>query len=242
MSRAIYAFSGDPITLGHIDIIKRAVNVFDELIVGIGFNPNKKYLFSLEERKTIAKKALADIKNVEVISFRGLLVDYAYENNIPTIIRGIRNSEDFNFELMLFQIGKSQKMKIDTFFIPARQELAHISSSAAKELQVEQGLIHEYVPLYTKQKIEEKLSHQYILGITGEIGVGKLYVCEKLEELGKEAGINVHTIDIDRIGHDNVRRRTFLLPSAVQEDVTGKRVPFAHQTHATRHRYAGQST
>ena len=202
MSRAIYAFSGDPITFGHIDIIERAVKVFDDLIVGIGANPNKKYLFSLEERELMAKNALADLKNVQVVSFRGLLVDYAYENNIPTIIRGIRNSQDFNFELMLFQIGESQKMKIDTFFIPARQELAHISSSAAKELQIEQGLIHEYVPLFTKQKIEETLSNQYIIGLTGEIGVGKTYICEKMKECSEKVGINVHAIDIDKISRE----------------------------------------
>lgn len=202
MTKAIYAFSGDPITLGHIDIIERAAKVFDELIVGIGANPNKKYLFTCQERKTIARKALADLKNVLVISFKGLLVDYAYENNIPIIVRGIRNSEDFNFELMLYQIGETQKMKIDTFFIPARQELAHISSSAAKELQLEQGLIHEYVPLLAKQSLEEKISNQFILGITGEIGVGKLYICEKMEKLGRDAGVEVHTIDIDKIGHD----------------------------------------
>lgn len=202
MARAIYAFSGDPITLGHIDIIKRAAKVFDELIVGIGVNPNKKYLFNPEERKTIARKALADLKKVAVISFKGLLVDYAYENNIPIIIRGIRNSNDFDFELMLYQIGETQKMKIDTFFIPSRQEMAHISSSAAKELQLEQGLIHEYVPLFAKQKLEEKLSRQYILGITGEFGVGKLYICEKMEELGKQVGVDVHTIDIDKIGYE----------------------------------------
>jgi len=208
MARAIYAFSGDPITLGHIDIIKRAAKVFDELIVGIGVNPNKKYLFTPEERKTIARKALAELKNVVVISFKGLLVDYAYENNIPIIIRGIRNSNDFNFELMLYQIGETQKMKIDTFFIPSRQEMAHISSSAAKELQLEQGLIHEYVPLFAKQKIEEKLSKQYIVGITGEFGVGKLYICEKMEELGKQVGVDVHTIDIDKISREILENLT----------------------------------
>jgi pantetheine-phosphate adenylyltransferase len=202
MAKAIYAFSGDPITFGHIDIIKRAAKVFDELIVGIGANPDKKYLFSLEERRLIAEKALVEYPNVKVVSFKGLLVDYAYENNIPTIIRGLRNSQDFNYELTLSQIGESQKLDIDTFFIPAHKELAHVSSSAVKALQVEQGLIHEYVPLFTKQKLEEKLSQQYILGITGEIGVGKFYIYEKFKKLGQKAGIDVHRIDIDSFGHE----------------------------------------
>ena len=202
MNRAIYAFSGDPITFGHIDIIKRAAKVFDELIVGIGANPEKKYLFTLEERRLIAEKALVDYPNVKVVSFKGLLVDYAYENNISTIIRGLRNSQDFNYELTLSQIGESQKLDIDTFFIPAHKELAHISSSAVKALQVEQGLIHEFVPLFTKQKLEEKLSRQYILGITGEIGVGKFYIYEKFKKMGKTEGIDVHRIDIDGFAHE----------------------------------------
>src|SRR6478735_5475633 len=99
MNRAIYAFSGDPITFGHLDIIERAAKIFDELIVAIGVNPSKKYLFTLEERAQMAKAATAHIPNSKVIYFYGLLVDYAYENNISTIIRGLRNSEDFNFEI-----------------------------------------------------------------------------------------------------------------------------------------------
>jgi len=202
MKKAIYGFSGDPITFGHIDIIKRALDIFGELVVGIGVNPTKKYFFNLEERRQIAEKSLKDLPNIEVVSFRGLLVDYAYENNIKTVIRGIRNSEDLNYELMLHQIGESQKQQIDTIYLPARQKLMHISSGAVKALQLEQGLIHEYVPLYAKQKLEERISKQVILSITGEIGVGKSYISKKLSEFGKAKGIDIHVIDIDRIGHE----------------------------------------
>ncbi len=201
MKKAIYGFSGDPITYGHIDIIKRSLSIFGELIVGIGVNPTKKYFFTLEERREIAEKSLKYLPNVEVISFKGLLVDYAYENNIKTVIRGIRNSEDLNYELMLHQIGESQKQNIDTIYFPARQELMHISSGAVKALQLEQGLIHEYVPLFAKQKLEERISKQHILSITGEIGVGKSYVSNKLKEVGVSKGVDVHIIDIDKIGH-----------------------------------------
>lgn len=201
MKKAIYGFSGDPITYGHIDIIKRALDIFGELTVGIGMNPTKKYFFTQEERREIAESSLRYLPNVEVISFKGLLVDYAYEHNIKTVIRGIRNSEDLNYELMLHQIGESQKQQIDTVFFPARQELVHISSGAVKALQLEQGLIHEYVPLIAKQQLEEKISKQTILSITGEIGVGKSYVSNKFRELGKARGVDVHVIDIDKIGH-----------------------------------------
>ncbi len=202
MEKVIYGFSGDPITYGHIDIIKRAVGIFGELIVGIGVNPAKKYMFSLEERRQIAENSLKSIPNLKVISFKGLLVDYAYENNIKTVIRGLRNSEDLNYELMLHQIGASQKQNIDTIYFPANQELMHVSSGAAKALQLEQGFIHELVPLCAKEKLEERISGQYIISITGEIGVGKSYICSRIKELGKSKEIDVHVIDIDKIGHE----------------------------------------
>lgn len=201
MKRAIYGFSGDPITYGHIDIIKRAKEIFGELIVGIGVNPTKKYFFNLEERRRIAEESLKSISNIQVIAFEGLLVDYAYENNISTVIRGIRNSEDLNYEMMLHQIGESQRQNIDTIYFPARQKLMHISSGAVKALQIEQGLIHEYVPLYVKQRLEERLSKQFIVGITGEIGVGKSYICNEFKKLAVTKEIPIHVIDVDKIGH-----------------------------------------
>ena len=201
MTNAIYAFSGDPITYGHIDIIKRASEVFDEIIVAIGTNPGKKYMFSLEERKKMATNSLANISNATVVSFQGLLVDYAYEHGISIIVKGVRNSADFDYENILHQIGESQKLGIDTVILFAKPELAHISSSTAKALQKEQGIIHEFVPLYVKQYLEAQMSGQFIIGVTGEIGVGKSYVIKKFEELGKEKGIPVYNIELDEIGH-----------------------------------------
>lgn len=200
-TKAIYAFSGDPITYGHIQIISRAAKIFNELIVGIGINPAKKYLFSLEERVEMAKESLHTYENVKVVAFSGLLVDYAFENNISVIIRGLRNSEDFNMELLLHQIGESQKINIETVFFPTGQNMGHISSSAAKALQLEQGFVFEYVPLNVKQKLEEKLSGQFIIGITGEIASGKSHLSSQLVTMGEKKGIPVHLIDIDKIAH-----------------------------------------
>ena len=199
--KAIYAFSGDPITYGHIDTIRRAAKSFDEVIAAIGENPDKKYTFNIDERREMAMKSLSHLSNVAVDSFHGLLVDYAYEKGINTIIKGIRNNEDFNYEVLLDQIGESQKLGIETFFIPSRQDKLHISSSAVKAIQKEQGLIHEYVPLYVKQCLEAKISNQHIIGITGEMGSGKSYVSKKLIELGKTEGIEIHNIELDHIGH-----------------------------------------
>lgn len=201
MTKAIYAFSGDPITYGHIDVIKRASKVFDKVIAGIGANPDKKYDFSLEERTEMACRSLANIPNAKVESFQGLLVDYAYENSIPVIVKGVRNSADFNYENVLHQVGESQKLGIETYILFAKPRLAHVSSSSVKAIQKEQGLIHEYVPLYVKQKLEAKISGQYVIGITGEIGCGKSYVSEKFEDLGKKKEIPVHNIELDNIGH-----------------------------------------
>lgn len=199
--KAIYAFSGDPITFGHIHIIDRSAKLFQDVVVGIGINPAKKYLFSIEDRLKLAQDALSNYGNVTVVAFKGLLVDYAFEHNIPVIIRGLRNTEDFNMEVMLHQIGESQKMNVETIFLPSNHSMSHISSGAAKALQLEQGLVFEYVPLNVKQKLEEELSNQFIVGVTGEIGCGKSFVCEKLVKIGKLKGMPIHSINVDKIGH-----------------------------------------
>lgn len=200
-TKAIYAFSGDPITFGHMQVIERALKIFGELTVGIGVNPAKKYLFTLEERLELAKEALAKYKNINVVLFRGLLVDYAFEHDISVVIRGLRNSEDFNMELLLHQIGESQKYNIETIYFPSSQLMSHISSGAVKALQLEQGFVYEYVPLNVKQKLEERLSGQYIIGVTGEMAGGKSWLSSQLEELGKEQHVPVTVIDVDKIGH-----------------------------------------
>jgi pantetheine-phosphate adenylyltransferase/dephospho-CoA kinase len=201
MVKAIYAFSGDPITYGHIDIIERASKAFDNLIVGIGVNPAKKYMFSLKERTEMAQKSLSKFSNVEVVSFEGSLVDYAYENCVDVIVKGVRNARDFEYEKELDQVGKSQKLKIDTHVLFANSELEHISSSAVKGIQSAQGSLLGYVPLYVKQCLEAKMSGQYIVGVTGEIGSGKSYVSQQFVELGKRNGIEVHNIELDYMGH-----------------------------------------
>jgi pantetheine-phosphate adenylyltransferase len=199
MKSAIYAFSGDPITFGHLDIINRAAAVFDRLVVAIGVNPSKKYLFSLEERTEMARRSLLNLKNVEVKSFSGMLVDFAYENNINVIVKGVRSSNDFEYEMSLHNLGESQKLGIDTFILFAKPSLAHISSSAVKDIQKEQGLIQDYVPPYVKQCVEAKLSGQCIIGLTGEIGAGKSYVGDKLVELTHKLKLEAHNIELDRL-------------------------------------------
>ncbi|AKM81412.1 MAG: Pantetheine-phosphate adenylyltransferase [Candidatus Pacebacteria bacterium GW2011_GWF2_38_9] len=199
MKSAIYAFSGDPITFGHLDVIQRAAAVFDRLVVAIGLNPAKKYLFSQEKRTEMARRSLLTLKNVEVKSFQGMLVDFAYENNIDVIVKGVRSAQDFEYEQSLHSLGESQKLGIDTFILFAKPSLAHISSSAVKEIQQEQGLIQDYVPSYVKQCVEAKLSEQFIVGLTGEIGVGKSYLGQKMVALAQKMGLEAHNIELDHL-------------------------------------------
>lgn len=199
MKKAVYAFSGDPITYGHLDIIIRAAKIFDQLIVAIGNNLEKKYLFTQAERLQMAKKSLQPYSNVKVLAFSGLLVDFAYEHNVDVIVKGVRSERDFAYEQNLDRLGSSQNLGIDTFLLFARANLAHVSSSAVKALQIDQGLIQDYVPPYVKQCLEAKLTKQYLLGITGEIAAGKSYLSERLLELGRQVQLAVHNIELDRL-------------------------------------------
>jgi pantetheine-phosphate adenylyltransferase len=204
MKKAIYSLSADPITFGHIDIITRASKIFDEVIVAIGKNPAKKYLFDLNDRIEMATEAVAFLSNVTVTSFEGMLSDYAYSQSIQSIVRGVRNIEDFNYELMLHQVTQSQNLGLDTVFLPSSQAFSHISSGVVKAIQLEQGLIDEYVPLNVKAALEKKISNQEIIGVTGPIGSGKSYYCKKQVAKNKEA----HHVDLDALAHDVLERLT----------------------------------
>ncbi|MFO1430716.1 MAG: pantetheine-phosphate adenylyltransferase [Candidatus Competibacteraceae bacterium] len=201
MAKALYAFSGDPITYGHLNIIQRAARAFDELMVGIGINPSKKYMFSLEERTRMAKEAVAALDNVRVVSFKGLLVSYAYEQGIQVLVKGVRDSKDFDYEMLLYQAGESQKLGIDTHLLPARQDLIHVSSSVVKSILIEQGEVHTYVPIHVQQALYERMLGQYIVGITGETGVGKSYIGGLFESWGRAHAVPVHHIELDHIAN-----------------------------------------
>lgn len=206
MKTAIYALSGDPITCGHIDIIKRSAQAFDKLIVALGINPDKKYLLTADERLAVAKQSLSYLPNVEVVFFKGLLADFAFEQNANVIIRGVRNAEDVTFEQSLNQINSTQ-INIDTFLMFADPKLSHISSSSVKAIQKENGLIHEYVPLPVKKILERKISDQVIIGITGVMGSGKSYVAERLVALSHDLHNSdssnplVYNIELDKLAH-----------------------------------------
>lgn len=198
---AIFAASCDPVTYGHIDIIDRACNTFDKVIVAIGINSSKKYTFSVEERIKFIKKSVKRPYKVEVMSFTGLLADFAYQQNVKTIIKGVRSNQDFDYERLLHEVTVTQQAGIDTHILIADQKLSHVSSSAAKELCKHQGLVHEYVPYCVKAALECEVNKQVIIGITGSIGMGKSYVTQQLiEHFSKQ--MQVLHVDLDAIAHE----------------------------------------
>lgn len=157
MSKAIYPGSFDPMTLGHLDIIKRAAAMFDELTVSVLNNVNKTALFSVEERVNILKEATKDLPNVKVESFSGLLIDYAKQKDVNVAIRGLRAITDFEYELQIAQTNrKLSGGALDTIFLTTSLEYAYLSSSSVKEIASFGGNISECVPDFVAKAVYEK--------------------------------------------------------------------------------------
>ena len=156
MSISIYPGSFDPVTLGHIDIIKRAAKMTDLLIVGVLKNSAKKGLFTIEEREEMLREVTKDIPNVEIKSFDRLLVDFAKENNANTIVRGLRAITDFDYELQMAQTNRALYEGADTIFIPTSIEYSFLSSTTVREIASLNGDINKFVAPYVEQKLKEK--------------------------------------------------------------------------------------
>lgn len=157
MKAAIYPGSFDPVTYGHLDIIKRAALIFDELIVSVLNNKTKTPLFSVEERVKMLEKATEDIPNVRVDSFSGLLIDYAKEKNIHVSVRGLRAITDFEYELQIAQTNKKfSDGNLDTVFLTTSLEYSYLSSSTVKEIAYFGGDVSQCVPPFVVDLIQDK--------------------------------------------------------------------------------------
>lgn len=157
MKAAIYPGSFDPVTYGHLDVIRRAADIFDELTIGVLNNVKKTPLFSVEERVKILKEATKDLKNVTVESFSGLLVDYAKEKNIHVVVRGLRAITDFEYELQNAQTNRLLSgEKLDTMFLTTSLEYAYLSSTTVKEIASFGGDISACVPEFVTDLIYKK--------------------------------------------------------------------------------------
>ena len=157
MKRAVYPGSFDPVTYGHLDIIRRASEIFDSLIVSVLNKKEKSPLFSVEERVNILMEATKDIPNVKIDSFSGLLIDYAAENDLHIAVRGLRAITDFEYELQIAQTNrKLSNGKLDTMFLTTSLEYAYLSSSSVKEIASFGGDISQCVPDFVGKLIYEK--------------------------------------------------------------------------------------
>ena len=162
MKRAVYPGSFDPVTYGHLDVIRRAAEIFDVLIVSVLNNKEKTPLFSVEERVKILKEATKDLPNVQVDSFSGLLIQYAAENDIHVAVRGLRAITDFEFELQMAQTNsKLSEGKLDTVFLTTSLEYAYLSSSSVKEIANFGGDIRQCVPDFVADLIYDKYKQNH---------------------------------------------------------------------------------
>lgn len=158
MRKAICPGSFDPVTNGHIDIIRRASKVVDHLIVAVLDNPRKKGLFTFEERMKMLKSVTGDYRNIEIDSFRGLLVDYARQREACIIIKGLRAISDFEFEFQMALINNKLDPRLETLFMMTSSKYAYLSSSIVKEVACFGGNIRAMVPEEVHDFIIEKIN------------------------------------------------------------------------------------
>ena len=157
MKRAVYPGSFDPVTFGHLDVIRRASEMFDVLVVSVLNNKVKSPLFSVEERVKILREATKDIPNVEVDSFTGLLINYAAEKNSHVAVRGLRAITDFEYELQIAQTNrKLSGGNLDTIFLTTSLAYAYLRPSSVKEIASFGGDISQCVPEFVAKMIYEK--------------------------------------------------------------------------------------
>jgi len=153
----VFPGSFDPITLGHVDLVHRAIPLFDEIIVAVGMNSQKKYLFSLEERLAWLEEVFKNDKKVKVDHFTGLTVNFCKEKNARYLLRGLRNASDFDYEKTISQLNNIMGDDLETVFLISQPAFSHISSTIVREIIKGKGDISAFVPDvlhdYLKQKI-----------------------------------------------------------------------------------------
>lgn len=157
MTKAIYPGSFDPVTLGHLDIIKRSSKVVDELVIGVLVNKNKIPTFTIEERLDMIREAIKGLPNVTVSYFEGMTVDFARKSNANIIIRGLRAVTDFESEMQIAQTNHSIEPDVDTMFFTTSLEYAFLSSTIVKEVAFYGGDVSQFVP----ENVEKMLKKRY---------------------------------------------------------------------------------
>ncbi|MGM9974070.1 MAG: pantetheine-phosphate adenylyltransferase [Clostridiaceae bacterium] len=157
MRVAIYPGSFDPITSGHINIIERSSEIFDEVIVAVLVNSEKKSLFTIDERVNLIKRVIKKYKNVKVESFQGLLANYMKDNNYNIVIKGLRAISDFEYEIQMAQINSKLADKVETLFMMTDEKYSYVSSSNVKQIAKFGGSLKDFVPEDLIEDIEKKV-------------------------------------------------------------------------------------
>jgi pantetheine-phosphate adenylyltransferase len=145
MAQAMYPGTFDPITNGHIDLVRRAAHIFERVVIAIAANPGKIPLFTLDERIDLARRVLADVKNVEVTGYSGLTVDFARQNGLSVVVRGLRAVSDFDFEFQLATMSRHLSDEVDYVFLTPTEQFMFISSTLVREIASMNGDVKQFV-------------------------------------------------------------------------------------------------
>jgi pantetheine-phosphate adenylyltransferase len=156
MRVAVYAGSFDPTTNGHLKIVKRALHLFDKLIIAVGISGSKSTLFTIQERLAMLEAACGKWDGVTIKSYDGLTVDFARSEGACALVRGLRSGEDFTYEMAMAQMNRHLAGNIETLFIPTNPEFFHISSTLVKDVAKHQGDFSSLVPPAVAKKLKEK--------------------------------------------------------------------------------------
>ncbi len=155
-TKILYPGTFDPITKGHLDLIKRASRLFDEVVVAVAIGHHKKPLFSLDERTELVKQACVGIDNISVIGFEGLLVDLAKNQQAAGVLRGLRAMSDFEYEFQLANLNRELDPNFEAVFLTPSQQYSFISSTLVREIAKLGGDVHKFVPPCVEQAFEQK--------------------------------------------------------------------------------------
>ena len=142
---ALYPGTFDPITNGHTDLVRRASAIFDRVVVAVAANPNKAPMFKLEQRVDLARRVLQDLENVEVVGYSGLTIEFARQNGLGVVVRGLRAVSDFEFEFQLANMSRHLTREVETVFMTPQEQFTFISSTLVREIAVLGGNVSEFV-------------------------------------------------------------------------------------------------
>ncbi len=154
--KAIYPGTFDPLTFGHLDLVKRGLKVFDELIVAVAVSMDKQPLFSLEERLEMLKEATKDLNGITVESFEGLIIEYAKKKDVTVVIRGLRMISDFEYEFQMALTNRKIEEKIETVFMMPNESYSYLSSKLIKEIARLGGDLSAFVPGFVEKELKKK--------------------------------------------------------------------------------------